>query len=235
LANGTKPTNGTATAPAKEPPRAATGRCLFPNGCPTLEDAVIRYLDEVTPEGLGELDARVQATIQKQFTALVQVCMASANVLQNLEQAMRREAEAFVTEHAGRSGAGAANVSDLFLTLFAEPEAARGELARGFQEASPDLRGMREFGIMPAEVAVLMAPDHPASAQVRELAREAVPGVELAPAVGGEDLVLYREIPFLPLGGLEQLGPAAEEAYRQMLTANHFTPHTRIDITFRSP
>jgi serine/threonine protein kinase len=234
-ANGTEASTGTAVAaPVKEPPRPRTGRCLFPNGCPTLEAAVIRYLEEVAPEALAELDARVQATIERQFTALVQVCMASANVVQNLEEAMRREAEAFVAEHAAQSGSGAANVAELFLTLFADPEAARGELARGFEEAGPNLRGMREFGIVPAETTVLVAPEQPASEEIRGLIREAVPGIEFVPGSGGEDLVLYREIPFLPLGGLEQLGPAAEEAYRQMLTANHFTPHTRIDIPFKS-
>ena len=50
----------------------------------------------------------------------------------------------------------------------------------------------------------------------------------------GEDLVLYRERPYLPLADLEQLGGAGEEAYRQMLATEHFTPHTRLDVAFTS-
>jgi hypothetical protein len=233
--------NGKAAAVEEAPPpvleeatSAAPGQCLFPNGCATLEQALIEYLASVTPEALQRLDVRVQAVIQRQFTALVQVCLASANVLQNLERAMRQEAEAFVAEDGGRSAAGA-SVAELFLELSAEPDEARRQLAEGFARAAPDLRGMREFGIMPAEVSVLMVPDHPASARIRELAGEALPDSSPTPATGGDDLVLYREVPYLPLGGLEQLGPTAEEAYRQMLTANHFTPHTRTDITFKSP
>jgi hypothetical protein len=234
-ANGADATHDTAsTAQEEEPRRSAAGRCLFPNGCRTLDEAVARDLDELSPQGLPELDGRIQGVIQQQFTSLVQVCLATANVLQNLRPAMRREAEAFVAEHAGEGGGGT-SVAELFLGLFADAEQARGEIAGGYQAAAPGLRGIRHFGIEPAEVGVLLTPAHPASDRFRELTREALPETDLHSLTGDDDLVLYREVPYLPLGGLEQLGPHAEEAYRQLVTAEHYTPHTRTDITFKSP
>jgi hypothetical protein len=219
-----------AVAPGK---RAGSGRCLFPNGCKTMEEAVGQYLEQVTPEVLHELDGKVQAMVQEKFTSLVQVCLASANVVENLEQSLRQEVEAFVSANS-RWGAGdRGSVSELFLGLHPDPEAARAEVVAGFEAAAPELRGVRAFGAGPADVTVLLAPDHPASAAFRTLAKEALPQVELVPATGGEDLVFYREVPYLPLAGLEQLGTAGEEAYRQMLTAGHFTPHARIDIPFK--
>jgi hypothetical protein len=141
--------------------------------------------------------------------------------------------EAFVAGHA-RWGDDGCNVAELFLGLHPDPTAARAEIAAGFEAAVPQLNGIRHFGAGPADVAVLLAPAHPASEGIRALAKEALPGVDLVPATGGEDLVFYREVPFLPLAGLEQLGTAGEEAYKQMLQAGHFTPHARNDIPFKA-
>jgi serine/threonine protein kinase len=222
------------TPEVQEKQRTRMEHCLFPNGCRSLDQAVASYLEGVTPEVLRALDEKVQALLQRQFTSLVNVCLSSANLVQDLELALRREVEAFVTEDAGK-GLAAANVTELFLDLFADPESARAELLAGYEAAAPELGGIREFGIEPAQIAVLLAPAHPASEELREVVREALPGIDLAAASGGDDLVLYREVPYLPLGGLAQLGPNAEEAYRHMLTAECFTPHTRIDIPFKSP
>jgi hypothetical protein len=39
----------------------------------------------------------------------------------------------------------------------------------------------------------------------------------------------------LPLADLPQLGPVGLDAYRQMSSAEHFTPHCRCDVNFSSP
>ena len=36
----------------------------------------------------------------------------------------------------------------------------------------------------------------------------------------------------MSLADLEQLGPQGRDAYRQMNSAEHFTPHSRIDVDF---
>ena len=56
--------------------------------------------------------------------------------------------------------------------------------------------------------------------------------MDVLPAVSVDDILFYREVSYLPLGGLEQLGPAGQDAYRQMSAAEDFTPHTRIDVDF---
>jgi hypothetical protein len=231
VSNGLTASAVPVTAVADEPRRPATGHYLFADGCRTLEQAVARYLDGVTPEMLLALDGKIQQLMQEHFTSLVNVCLSSANMVQDLEQAMRQEAEAFVAADAGK-GLAASNAAELFLDLFADPEAARVELRHGYEAAAPDLRGIRDFGVEPAQTAVLLAPAHEAGECLVELAREALPGVETVAGGGGDEILLYREVPYLPLGGLEQLGPAAEEAYRQMLTAESFTPHSRMDISF---
>jgi hypothetical protein len=82
-----------------------------------------------------------------------------------------------------------------------------------------------------AEVRVLAVPPGPSADRFREQARQALPEVELAAVPGHEDVVFYREIPHLPLAELEQVGPAAREAYERMQAAQDMTPHCRTDLT----
>ena len=82
------------------------------------------------------------------------------------------------------------------------------------------------------ELTVLAAPSGPAADALRDMARQALPETEIISAASPEDVVVYRERAYQPLCPREQLGEAAETAYRQMLQADSFTPHTRTDVRF---
>jgi eukaryotic-like serine/threonine-protein kinase len=210
---------------------AGVGCSLYPDGCRNMDEVIERYLAGLTPEVLQELDRKVQGVIEQQFTALVQVCLTSANVLDDLERAMQQEAEAFVAGHTCWGAAGT-SVAELFLAQHADEELACGAIVNAFDEAAPRLGSGPDAMRAPAEVAVLMAPPDPAGERFRALALAALPGTELAPAAGAEDLVLYRELPYVKIADLDQLGPPGQEAYQQMLAVEHFTPHTRTDVAF---
>jgi hypothetical protein len=53
----------------------------------------------------------------------------------------------------------------------------------------------------------------------------------MVPAASTDDIVFYREVLSLPLTALPQMGAAAAEVYRQFLTGDQLTPHSRTDIT----
>ena len=84
--------------------------------------------------------------------------------------------------------------------------------------------------IGPEELSALDTPPGAAGARFCALARRILPDAGLTTTAGGEDLLFYREVPHLNLSDLEQLGPVAQEAYRQINSVEHFTPHTRTDI-----
>src|SRR5262249_29447675 len=86
-----------------------------------------------------------------------------------------------------------------------------------------------------AELCVLCSPSGPAGERLQALAAEATPEVEWQSAPGDEDILLYRERANLPLSELLQLGALAQDAYRQMSNAEHFTPHCRSDVEFSDP
>jgi hypothetical protein len=199
------------------------GRYFFPNGHPTLEEAAAELLAGVSPADLQELDRNIQALVTRQFTALVHVCLASTNMLKNLDRAMQDEVEKFV---AGRLQG--ASVAAMYLARYEPEEDVVRAIGDDFEEAAPILKST---GAAPAgELCILAAPTGPAGDRFRDLAREALPDKELTLATSATDIVFYREVQ-VSLTALEQLGPVAYEAYRQMIGAEHYSPHSRSDIT----
>jgi hypothetical protein len=99
-----------------------------------------------------------------------------------------------------------------------------------YGEAAPELVPRR--ALKSTELCVLATPPGPDGDRFRELAREGLANVEFHAAPSNDDILLYRELSYLPLQELEQLGPAGQEAYRQMIAMESFTPHSRCDISF---
>jgi hypothetical protein len=209
-------------------PEAETGsrarRCLFPAGCQSLEQAVEHFLEDVKPQEVADLDQRVQGMIREQFTALVHVCLTSANMLKNLEAAMRQE-----VEHFAATRLGTADVAEMFLHQYPQPDEALKEIAAAFAKAAPKLAGSRAS--QQTEVCLLAVPPGPAGDRFRSLAEQALPDAKPTDIITTDDVVFYRELPHVILSDLEHLGPLGYEAYHQMTTVEYFTPHSRIDIT----
>jgi eukaryotic-like serine/threonine-protein kinase len=214
------------TGAAESEPRA--GRLLLPSGCKDLNEAVDGLMERVGPEALVELDERMQHTIRDQFTALVHICLANSNLLKNVEGAMSRTAEEFAGELLGET-----NAAELFLEQHPDEENAKSEASNFFDEAEPELAPGKASST--SEICILAAPPGPAGDRFGALARAALPEIEVLSAAAEDDILFYREISNLPLAELEQLGSVGQDAYRQMIAAEDFTPHTRIDVDFATP
>ncbi len=204
---------------------AEAGRRLFPAGCKSLAEAVEHFLGGLAPEAQQELEERAQLAIRDRFHSLVNICLTPANVLTDVEMALRETAREFVSAHLPRT-----DVAELFLQHNPDEERAAGEVAGFYDQAAPEL--VPDRGSRTSEMCVLGAPAGPSGEKFRELARKALPEVELNPAAGCDDITIYREWANLPLAELEQLGPLGLDAYRQVSAAEDFTPHSRIDVDF---
>jgi serine/threonine protein kinase len=206
-------------------PERCPEKKLFSSGCQDLEEAVEQVQQALTPEQDDALEERIQIMIRRQFRGLVAVCMGATNVVKILEAMMQQEAEAFVA--AGPVGS---HVADLFLEQYPNEDQAAEEIVTCHEEASPEWTGKRSGPA--AEFSILAVPPGPAGQSVQELAKKALPDVRFATTTSADDILLYRECPQLKLADLDHLGPAGYEAYRQMTTTDHLTPHTRIDVPF---
>jgi hypothetical protein len=207
---------------------AAAGQRLFPFGAGDLNEAVELFLATVGPEALLELDGQIQAMVRKQFTALVNVCLTSANILKNVEAALLQTTAEFLS---GRLDA--INAAELFLHQHPDEEEAAAEVESFFDEASPELSPGRVSD--PAALSILAVPPGPAGDRFRALAQNAFPDLEWTFSASEDDVLLYREAANLSLADLELLGPAGQDAYRQMSATENFTPHTRNDVEFTPP
>ncbi|HWG43896.1 MAG TPA: tubulin-like doman-containing protein [Gemmataceae bacterium] len=213
------------------PASGTLGKHLFPAGCKDLKEAIEFIEGRLGTEALNDLDARMEAMFKKQFTALVNVCLTSANVLKNVESAMLHTAEEFIAGHLGDL-----NVAEMFLENHPDAQQAADEISSFFDESAPELSSSSFLSPngekVSAELCVLATPSGPAGDHFHDLAVQALPDVEWHSAPGDEDIVLYRELANLPLSDLPQVGPLGQDAYRQMSAAEHFTPHCRGDVDF---
>jgi hypothetical protein len=202
----------------------APGMCLLPSGCRSVADATQRLQESLTPPDIKDLDQRIQALVTEQYTSLVNVCLASGNLIDGLRQLMLQQAEAF----AGGRLVGT-SVGEMFLTQFADEKRALQAIEKAFAQTVPELG---DSTAEPAtEVRILALPPGPAAEQYRGLVQRALPGTELEVTESADDIVFYRELPHVPLAQLKVLGQAGQEAYRQMNSTEHFPPHARADIT----
>jgi hypothetical protein len=217
-------TETTASAPAASMVEPGSGRTLFPGGCRSMPEAAERLLEAVTAGDLQALDEKVQSVIAQELTALVHVCMASSNLLRNLEGLMLRQVEGFIEERLK-----GIDPAQLFLEQYPEIRDGITAVTTSFEEAVPRMAEGLASGR--SEVCVLATPNGEAGERFREHADEALGDVQLASVGNSEDIVFYREVPDFSLADLEQLGPLGYEAYRQMTGVQHFTPHCRTDIT----
>jgi hypothetical protein len=198
---------------------------LLPAGCRSLEEAAERLLEQVGPQELRELDRRVQALVEQNYSALVQVCMSSSgDLLAKLQTLLLQQAREFMSPRLG-----GADVVEMFLAKYPRPEQAAEAVHWAYEEARPDLAG--GFGVSrEAEFCVLSVPPGPKAERFQQLLSQSLGEANLGVAAAQEDIAFYREAPHVALSDLPNLGPAAEEAYRQMAAMFHTNPHTRVDV-----
>ena len=194
---------------------------LYPPACDTIDEAVEHLFPQATAGELETLDRRMQALIEEQFISLRHVCATPTLPLRRLELAMLGQAEALVTARLAETNAGSA-----FFDIF-PGDAAAEAVSHALEKAVPCLSDSNAVsGHALAVVAVPAGQED----SFRSLAVRTAPDVQVVATPNPDDLVFYCEAPQVVLAELPQAGPAAQEAYRQMLGAENFAPHSRIDI-----
>ena len=203
--------------------KTATRILLYPVGCNQLDDAVNNLFPEMTTEELAELDCRIQRMIQQQFMSLKYICTTSAHLVRDLENAMLAEVEQFVADRLHGT-----NVVKTFFDRYPEEDAALDRIVHAFEEATPNLLCPRLTGH--GDLAFLSVPDGWES-QFKKLSTRALPQARVISTPLTDELYFYREDTRFTISDLEQLDTVGEDAYHQMQATEHFTPHSRQDIT----
>ncbi|MBP3957752.1 protein kinase [Gemmata sp. G18] len=213
-----------ASVPDEPPEPPASLRRLMPPGCPTIGDAVDRFLKVLTDADLVEIDRRVQSVLEPETGGLFQVCLNSSAGVEGVIAVVFEETRAHLDQRLGEVG-----LASMFAERFRTPQQAERAIEQAYQEAEPAWTGYGPWAA--SEVAVLTCPGGSSGEALRELARRAIPIAGLPIADSCDDLTIYREWNAVPLAALPHLGPAAAAAYGAMPETNQCSPHTRLDVT----
>jgi hypothetical protein len=213
----------TGPGPYDRPESAEGVRHVYPPGCDTLEDVLELLFPGSTAAEIQEIDRRMQLMIQEHFVSLKQVSTNTANVVRKLAAAMVAEMVAYLgTRIAGD------NVVEMYLNRHPDAAAALEGLTRAFNAAGPRVED--SDGPASGEVVIATVPNVPQAERFTDLVLEAQPSVKVVSTANPDEVVFYREESRHDLTDLEQLSPVGEDAYGQMVAAEHFPPHTRTDI-----
>jgi hypothetical protein len=216
------------TVPPSDPkkearsPSAAGEQFLLPEGCSRVEEAIAALDKQIGAEQLAAFDQEMQALVQKDYRALVQVCTGPSQVVKNLGPAMLSAAEAFLEPFLE-----GASVADLFIKQKGGGKGdPRDELLSAYDEAAP---AIAKTGAG-KEVCVAIVPKDEPGVELEDALGDVLPGVKVVGTERRDEIIFYREQLQLTAEDLEQLGPAAQEAYRQRQSHDPGSLHCREDI-----
>ena len=207
-------------------PTASFERLLLPPDCKSIADAVGRLDARWTQDDLVGFDGIMQAIIQQQYHALIQLCMGPSNRVRTLAPVMIQEAEEFLAARLGeQSGTG------LSLVETGSADGGVEQMTAAFDEAAPELGKISAQ----KEIAIASFPMTPTGRQLKSLAESALPGIELIDAHDDNEITFYRETQQVALQDLEQFGSVAQEAYRHCCANDPTFLHSRGDVTGWQP
>lgn len=202
-----------------EAPIPDSDSVLLPPNCKSIEHAVLQLVELITPDDLRILDRRIQAQLEPRFGSLLACCTSITNQLPDLGRLVEEQARALVTGKLGQI-----NVVEMFAARYGQAESARQAIMAAWESAAPDFNRISSKGFT-----LLGLPQNDTGRPLWDLARRSLPDMPYA-CHSDEEIVIYREASRVPIASLPQLGPLGNEAYRQALSVDQLTPHTRMDI-----
>jgi hypothetical protein len=194
-------------------------RHLLPEGTKSVDELVDDCEKRLTEEELVGFDEMVQTHVRKQYRALLNVCLGPAAVVKALAPAMLAEAEIFLEERFP-----APNIVEL---LAAGEEGLEGAVDEMYDEAAPEAKRLDPE----REVAVASIPGDDSGMTLAPSFSKVMPAATLLSSDRVDEIVIYRESLLGGLGELDQMGPVAQEAYRQKQAVDPSSLHSREDIS----
>lgn len=197
---------------------------LLPQGCKRLDDVIDQLDAQLVEDDFMVLDDKVQAFIKKQYKALLNVCLGASGMVRALAPVMIGEAEAYLDTRFPPP-----SVVDL---MRADEMTDLGEVVRDmYEEAAPDAKTI----VLEREFSVAGLPDDEQGQGLAAVMASVLPDVKVVPTDRCEEILFVREQILTSLNELEQMGPIAQEAYRQRLAQDPISLHSREDIPDWNP
>ncbi len=195
---------------------------MLPPGCPNTEEAAQTFLRSLGDDDLQALDERTQSGLERTFGGLYQACLNSADGHDGVLRVLREEARGYLD---GRLGE--VDLAAMFAQQYGHG-ATGPAIARGYEAAAPTLISGGPWA--QSAIGIFGVPAGAGGEPIRRASAHVLPESVIAADVPDE-VLLYRELPDVPLVAVAQLGPAWAAAYKAAPELQQITPHTRLDVT----
>lgn len=200
-----------------------TSSVLLPKGCRSLVQAVTDFLGQVNEAELEKFDQTFAAAMGRTMQPLSVLAVAAGDALRPVRNLLQQEAEKYLEQRLDLTDA-----AGLFLERQPDERSSADALMTTYDETLPMV--MDHQMNITAEFGLLLAPNTSHGYDLKTLAKNALPGVQVILSPDGDEVVMYREIVGIPLGELKLFSPAVLAAYQTALGIEHYTPHSRQDV-----
>lgn len=199
----------------------ATESVLLPHGCQDMLQAVEQFADSITNYDLDKIDSFVSERLEKHYPRMAELCLSSIEQLRPVRELIMQEAKRFLEQRLTLDDA-----AGLFLENKRNPEESYRKI---YHEADPMLH--LEGDEQSKEAAFLMMTDSKHGQELGNLATNLYPHTKVIPIQQNDEVILYRTIVGIDLENLPILNELGLQAYQTALEIEHFTPHSRQDVT----
>jgi eukaryotic-like serine/threonine-protein kinase len=200
---------------------SATTRVVLPEDDNDLERAAIRFLRTLKPEHWVQLDQALQENVLAPLGGLCRACLGTVDVVRTLLGPLMDQAALNLGNH-------------LPITDVAQVEASHSSRADAertlmeyFVKAAPLVVGQEETSTNP----YLLIPASEAGKAYGDVAKKAVPNLQVLRVAGQADLMFCREQGYLSVEDMEQVFRACRSAYEETAVVPSASPHARFDVT----
>ena len=210
--------------PQPAPRTDAVCHFLFPDGARTLEAAAANAVDALGT-ACGEFDRSLQAKIQRQFRALIEVCVKPAEHGPIFVKMLLDQANLFIEARTPTLSA-----SQAIVTHFPDQQDLQPFIGNLVEQAAPG--GLGAEATVAATVTVTGIPPDAAGLRLRDLIRGASSGSAYIATEIPDDILILRHSRNIPLAALPHLATPVETTTPSPAPAG--AAHARTDVPWVS-
>jgi eukaryotic-like serine/threonine-protein kinase len=206
--------------------QSATARVVLPDGEENLENAALRFLQDLRPEQWSLLDQELNERVLNVRGGLQAACINSGDLIRQLAMPLLQETSAILGQH---------------LPIMDVAQILDGELSYVGKSAEPNLFDQtqeylqRSAPLVPGKLekqhhAYLLVPASASGRAVTAAVHEAFPHIHHVRVPGQADLMFLREQGCLTAPDLQKLLKPCRAAYEALAVTPLTSPHARFDI-----
>ncbi|MGL4421449.1 MAG: hypothetical protein ACRCZF_12340, partial [Gemmataceae bacterium] len=207
-----------------EAPCPAPGlKQVLPPNCSSIEEAAQKFLAVLTDDDLAELENRIQAAVEAHTGGLYQACLNTAGGTEQLYATLREQTRIYLNQRLG-----AVDFPAMMFAHFGGTAATHQLITQAFDDARPELIGNGPWAKQ--EVAIVATPPGDTAEALRHSAGRQAEDLPLAVADTTDEILIYREFPYVPISTLPQTGPHWAKAHEFAPEMQLSSPHARLDV-----